>query len=75
MTDAYEAELNLKVGSTNYQGLAYVTKLWDDFLLWFDFLLATKCNIFISESCLRLRGEQGERIPAFLRELKIETFK
>ena len=75
LTDAYEVELNLKVGSTTYQGVAYVTKLGDAFLLGLNFMQGTKCDILINESCLMLGGEHGEKIPALFKRTQNTHFQ
>ncbi len=71
---AFEIAIELKVGSTIYKGSAYVSKLCDDCLLGLDFMKAVLCDILISESCIWIGGQFGEKVPALFKKFGQERF-
>ena len=75
LTPAWEIEVNTKVGSTNYHGLAYVCDLHDDCLLGLDFMKTVLCDILISEGCIRIGGPHGEKVPATFKKFGVNQKK
>ena len=71
----YQIKISVKVGSTIYNGTAFVTTMNDDFLLGLDFMKSTLCDILISESCIRIGGEKGEKIPAVLKRVESRDYE
>ena len=67
LTPGFEIEITIRVGSTTYCGPAYVATMNDDFLLGLHFMQATRCDILMSEICIRFGGEHGEKVPAVLK--------
>ena len=58
-----------------YCGPAYVATMNDDFLLGLHFMKATKCDLLMSESCIRFGGEHGEKVPAVLKRIEHRDYQ
>ena len=75
LTPGFEIEITVHVGSTTYCGPAYVATMNDDFLLGLHFMKATRCDILMSESCIRFGGEHGEKVPAVLKQIEHRDYQ
>ena len=75
LTPGFEIEISIKVGSTVYCGTAYVATMNEHFLLGLHFMKATKCDILMSESCIRCGGEHGEKVPAVLKRIEHRDYQ
>lgn len=75
LTPAYEIEIHLQIGPCQLLTSVLVTTMKDEFLIGLDCMKKIKCDILLSQNCIRIGGEHGTKVPASFKKFGDKTYE